>query len=66
MSDQDPIADNLRRQIEALVLEREAALARLERVRKLLPQFRHRHLMPYGETFAQMLEAALADGEPDN
>ena len=29
----DPIADNLRRQCEALVLEREAALARIERVR---------------------------------
>ena len=30
----DPIADSLRRQCEALVLEREAALARLERVRQ--------------------------------
>lgn len=29
----DPIADNLRRQCEALVIEREAALAQLERVR---------------------------------
>lgn len=33
MSEVDLITDNLRRQCEALVLEREAALARLERVR---------------------------------